>query len=231
MYIASLHSNNETSKTFKLIDKYLKDGEEVDLLILEGFNHSLGASPMSMVTWANNQGRDGFYEGYETAYAIKVASTKKKIFWGAEPDVEFIIEEAKKYGFGCRDVLFYFFVQQVFQNKENGVLEGKSIKDFFNSFLQDHLIYFKTVPELTDFLSWFQIKNKFEFKLEDIDEEVPAPNFRGELYTQRVSSAICIIRDRFICTVIADKMNEQKNVLAIFGGSHWSTQRLSLIHI
>lgn len=103
-YIASLYIDEENSKTFRIVKKYIENNLNC-FLILEGFNFSLGESPNQMIKWAKSQGVDGKYEGFETAYAIKEAIKNNVQFSGSGPEVNFILGEANKQGFNASDVL------------------------------------------------------------------------------------------------------------------------------
>ena len=85
-----------------------------------------------------------------------------------------------------------------------------------------------TPSTLGRFHSWYETGNGRPFKLEEISPEVPAPFENGPLLTQRVSSAVCKSRDRFMLTQIENAMNEHLSTVVIVGGSHWSTQRVAL---
>lgn len=227
IFIASLHSSDEKSATFDIIKKYIEKNE-IDFLILEGFPHSMGETPQKMTDWATPQGKDGFYEGYETAFAIKQAHKHGVPFIGSEPDNEYIIKGSAKSGYDANDIWFYFFIQQVFQYKNNGVLDPNNLEGFYNKFKAENASSFPSALKYHDFLFWYKKKNARDFHCDEIDELTAAPFADGELFIQRVSSCVCMIRDKFMLSVIEEKMNEYRAVLAIFGGSHWSTQKLAL---
>ena len=226
-YLATLHENSESSETFKNI-KHQIENNHIDCIILEGFPFSLGYSPANMSNWAEKQGSHGVYDGFETAYSIKLADINRVKYIGAEPETHHIFEKVLQNGFSSKDIVYYFFVQQVFQNKCNSSLTEDQIESFFQSNISKYKEYLDYLPEYSDFLSWYMENNHETFCFGSLTDSVPAPYQDGNLLTQRISSAVCIARDQFIVSVINDIFNKFSKVVVIFGGSHWSTQKKAL---
>ncbi len=228
-YIAALHSTDENSKTFKLIRKTINE-EQIELVIVEGISNSLGFSPEPVKKWASLQGNNGKYDGFETAFTLKTCVATDIAFIGGEPEKEYIHSELLKQGFITEDYLFYSYTQQIFQAKEASSLESLVIEDYFKEYIQEKIknINLNNVYTFDQFHKWFQ-KNNFEvFSTSQIAPETCAPYQSGKLLTQRVSSAICILRDQFTITVIEKALMKFDNVMIVYGGSHWSTQKVVL---
>ena len=227
-FIASFHSNKIESETFKMIQDTIVN-EKIDLIILEGFKYSDGLSPKGISTWAKNQGKNGHYNGFETAFTIKTALEKGIPFIGGEPDDSYILSEVQKKGFSTNDLIFYYFVQQVFQHTMNETIDNIDVTEIFKKvILGQKNLFTNKAPSFEEFKEWYLLKNKQEFVLSEINEESPAPFYDGKLYTQKVASAVLLARDQFIVTKIADSLKKNKTVLVVYGGSHWSTQSEAL---
>lgn len=109
-----------------------------------------------------------------------------------------------------------FQAQYQFENTNLRFIESKNI--FFK---------FKKLPQFFDFERWYLNKNGRPFLASEITLDVTEPLEKGELFTQRISSALCKIRDQFIINSINDALNKYNSILVIYGGSHWSTQKRS----
>ncbi|MDD0854319.1 hypothetical protein HBN50_14500 [Halobacteriovorax sp. GB3] len=228
-YIATLHSTEEGSETFKLIEETIKKNS-INIVIVEGIPNSRGISPDSFKNWANNQGKEGRYDGFETAFTIKTSVALNISFIGGEPEEIFIYDKLVSQNFKIEDYLFYTFIQQLFQAKEAKTLDTLSLESKFNNFIKQKISQLNINKNFTlnDFYDWYLSNNLASFNIDDIIPETCAPYSSGRLLTQKVSSAICILRDQFIVSVIEKSLNSYNNVLVVYGGSHWSTQRESL---
>lgn len=190
---------------------------------MEGIPFSLGNSPLNIVSWATNQGVNGHYDGFETAYSIKRASERGINFCGGEPESSFLMEKILESGYTQEDYYFYCLTQQVFQ-----AIEGEyfiSLAKSFDNFLEQMNIQ---DLEQEDYLLWFEKYFGKSFSPEIITPDVCAPYATGDLITQKISSQQCIIRDQFILSVIEKELLINDRVLVVYGGSHWSTQKLVL---
>jgi len=231
LYIAALHTSEEDSETFNLIESILNE-DHIDLVIVEGISNDLGETPANIQKWACSQGQNKKYVGFETAFTIKQASSKNIPFIGGEPSELKIIESLKESGFNIFDYIYYTFTQQLFQMKEGGFLGNEPIDKLFNNHLQEKLKYLteNRVPSFNNYIDWYKKHNLADFSVDNLLPEVCAPYVKGELLTQRISSAICIFRDQFTVEVIEKSLSRYNNVLIVYGGSHWSTQKDVLLN-
>ena len=116
IYIASLHTCALDSKTFKMIRNVLEK-ESIDFLIVEGINNSDGILNIKNIKWAQNQEADSFNTGFETAFSIVSAAQKNIPFIGGEPDDLFILSEISFKKYTAKDLVFYYFMQQIISNE------------------------------------------------------------------------------------------------------------------
>ena len=228
-YIATLHSTQEGSETFELVSKTIKE-ERIELVIVEGIPNASSFSPISISNWATQQGEDGKYKGFETAFTIKTCLSSDIPFIGGEPKEEYIYNELLKKDFTTEDYLFYTFTQQVFQAKEANSLEEFIIEDYFKEYIYEKktILSLENTYNFEEFQKWFKLNNFGNFSSSRLKPETCAPYESGKLLTQRVSSAMCILRDQFTITVIEKALIKFDNVMIVYGGSHWSTQKVVL---
>lgn len=229
VYVAALHSTHEGSETFDIIERILR-ANSIDMVIVEGISNSSGFSPESIIKWASEQGKDGKYPGFETAYTIKVSKSLNIPFIGGEPNEKFIFDELLNKGFVEEDYLFYTFTQQIFQAKEAGIFNSLTIQNEFKDHIKHNISKLSLNKQYSfeDYLQWYQLNNFEAFNTDNLIPETCAPYETGKLMTQRISSEICILRDQFTVTVIEEALNKNDNVMIVYGGSHWSTQHKSL---
>jgi len=228
-YVAALHSIDEESETFKLIEQTIKKNS-IDFIIVEGIPNSRGESPLSFIDWAKKQGENGKYQGFETAFTIKTSASLNISFIGGEPKEIYIYNELLNHEFKTEDYIFYTFTQQIFQAKEAKILDTLSIEKEFKDHIDSKvsLLDLDVNYSLSDFHEWFELNNLKEFSIGGLIPETCAPYVSGNLLTQRVSSAICILRDQYTISVIEEAFKENNNVMIVYGGSHWSTQKQSI---
>lgn len=229
IYIASLHANTSSSPTFRMIEDTFKN-DKIDFVILEGFGSSLGISPKDRIEWASQQGAGGAYDGFETAFSIVQANAKRIPFTGGEPDESFVHSQILRAGYTTEDLLFYKFMQQVFQFQESHPSTKVDSLGLFEKFIKikNAALRLEKPPTFIDFKIWYLSKMGQAFDPAKIRPEDVAPYENGKQFSQRVSSEVCKIRDQYILTVIDRALNEHSSLLVICGGSHWSTQKKAL---
>jgi len=228
-YVAALHSYEMDSGTFRAL-RHVFETEDVEFAILEGLNNSDGISPDRIVDWANKQRNEGQYKGFETAFAVTLADQRNVPFTGGEPDDIFVSSQLQSKGFSPTDYVFYGCLQQIYQLQENQKISGADPLSEFDGLMRRKTksLGLAKIPAFSDFATWYFEKNGRPFAFSEIPSEVTAPFENGELFTQRISSAVCGIRDRFVVARVAHAMTQYDSVLVCFGGSHWSTQKRSL---
>lgn len=228
IYIASLHSSTANSPTFKRIEDTLKN-YKIDLMILEGFGYSLGVSPANMTKWASQQGKNGSYVGFETAFSIIQANQKQIPFQGGEPDELAILDRVQNLGYSKDDFAFYQFLQQVFEYQEVDPNYSNKVEELFQVFIKGkEKIIVGPQYTLDSFEKWYLAKTGNKFSPSKIKPEDLAPYENGNVFTQKISSAVCKVRDQFVLTKIDESLKTYDTLLVIFGGSHWSTQKKAL---
>ncbi len=230
IYIASMHSKSRSeSATFEMIENSMKQ-DRPDLIILEGFGSHKGISPADMSNWASQQGEDGVFAGFETAFSIVTANENSIVFVGGEPSEQHIQSEIIRAGYKIEDLIYYQFIQQLFQMSDPESSISLNIESYFAKFIKriNASYSFKFESDFSSFMKWHFSKMAKDFNSLNIQPEDIAPYFDGSLFTQKISAESCRIRDQFILKQIESALNKHDCVMVIYGGSHWSMQKNAL---
>ncbi len=229
VYIAASHSNRIQDPTFVMLARGLKEYPP-RILLLEGFESSKGVSPRDIQEWARNDGRSGLFAGGEAAYAVQLAIKKKIPFRGLEPDETEICKALVALGFSTVEMIHFYFLRQVPQWQRAGTLNFEQIDVTYRDFAAGiaKKIGSPIVPGYGDFTQWYKNKNKEPFNEHNIDSEKSAPLARGRYYTQRMASAIGVVRDRHMIRIIEEELDARSPIFVVLGGSHWFTQKVAL---
>jgi len=81
---------------------------------------------------------------------------------------------------------------------------------------------------LGEFSDWYLKKQGKAFDAATLDDEEPAPIPDGKYFTQRISTVVGLVRDRLIMQRIARLLATDKQLLVVYGGSHFPTLRPAL---
>jgi len=203
---------------------------QIDFVLLEGFDHSLGVSPENMIRWAKDQEATRAYLGFEAAFSIVQASKRNIPFRGGEPEQLQIFSQVLQHGYKPMDLVFYQFLQQVFQHQEADSKEPVQAEDFFQEFKRKQyaVIEWSSSLNFADFKNWYYENMGRSFSPGGIEAEELAPYENGKALTQRLSSSVNRARDQFVLTKIDEAIEHCNSVLVVFGGSHWSMQKKAL---
>jgi hypothetical protein len=214
----------------QLIDDVLAK-RHVRLAIIEGWPAAQGINPPRYARKLQEWNASGFCKGGgEDGYAAFHAVEHGASFLGGEPDERLVVQAVLNQGFTPEDLLGFYFVRQVPQLRREGTLAAKGLEASFRTLidamgkragLEDagaHL-------SLEQFRDWYRKRQGKEFDVATLDDAEPAPVATGTYFTQRLSSVVGLVRDRFIVQVIASHLATDKDVLVVYGGSHFATQR------
>lgn len=217
-------------KTFRLIDDVLAT-HRVRLVVVEGFPAGQGINPPEysrlLPGWA---AADFCKGGGEPAYAAFRAAEHGVSFVGGEPDEHTLVDAALKHGFTPEDLLGFYFVRQLPQFRRDGTLAAKGLDASF-SFLIAAMAERAGLEKagaqfsLDEFRDWYQKKQGKTFDAAALDDEEPAPVPSGKYFTQRISTVVGIVRDRVILQRIASFLASHRDLLVVYGGSHFPTLR------
>ena len=220
-------------KTFRLIDEAFAT-HHVRLAVVEGWPASEGMNPAAFTDSFKKWSAGGFCDGGgESGYAAFHALEHGGSFIGGEPDEQTVVQAVLKEGFTVEDLLGFYFLRQVPQFRREGALETKGLEECFRLLidgmgkkagLEEAGAHFS----LDRFRDWYRNRQGKTFDIATVDREEPAPLSNGKLLTQRLSAIVSLVRDRFVVGVIASHLGTEKDVLVVYGGSHFATQRPAL---
>jgi hypothetical protein len=104
----------------------------------------------------------------------------------------------------------------------NGELDDSRSTSFLKHYCRTFQIEEARCPSLSRIRSWYKSKSGKALNSKITTEE-SAPIFGSKVFTQKVSSAIGIIRDRFTLGLIEAILSKHRNVTVVYGASHYST--------
>jgi hypothetical protein len=228
-YLAANHTSTVGSDTFVLVQK-LFDENKFKAVLLEPFPNSSGESPKWFVDDSKSGKSDKMIEGGESALAAILADEKKIPFFGGEPDHLEIYKFLKSKGRSDEDILSFYVVRQipqwVRQTDKKDDLIRKKVPGFLAHYC--HLFSIRyNCTKLNDVMAWYKRNKNDEELTIDISSEELAPYSDGELLTQKISSEIGQIRDKFTLNVIEKLLEKYKKVAVIYGSGHFVTLRKS----
>lgn len=220
-------------ETFRLVQDVLAN-RRVRLVVVEGWPAERGKDPPEFTRllpeWA---AKDFCKGGGESGYAAFHAARRGVSFMGGEPNELALVEAARREGFTSEDLLGFYFVRQVPQFRRDGTLEAKGLDASFRSLvkvmgeragLEEASAHFS----LDEFREWYRRRQGKTFDVAAMDDEEPAPIPAGKYFTQRVSSVIGVVRDRLILRSLARALTTEKDLLVVYGASHFPTLRPAL---
>jgi hypothetical protein len=229
-YLAAHHDNDPNSQTMQLIDKLFQN-YKFDVLIIEPFPNSKGESPQWYLDLSRKSiGKSLIVEG-ESSYAVIKANDKAIPFFGGEIDHLQLYLQLKIQGYTTEDVIGFYLVRQIpqwiRQKKAPAEMLKKDAPQFLKHYCKDFEVPPTNCPDLAAIKLWYRAKMNKELTPERINDEV-APIYGSTIFTQKISSAVGDIRDRFTLNLIQTYLKKYKRVAVIYGKSHYITLRKSI---
>jgi len=232
-FIAAKHANNINSTTFKIIKKEIKT-KPIDLIIIESIPYETGPSPQYFLDHAKKCHETNFSHCSEAAYTIWLNTKKDQSpFVGGEPTDHAILQYMTKKGFKEHDIAYFYLLRKIPQLKRQGRLKVNYTEQF-KQHIQRIVRRLSLNEELTlsGFLHWYTKHIKKKFLIEDITTHYVAPyNDQKSIFSQKISHAISLYRDKFIVNLIRKKSKKFKSILIVYGGSHHTKQKLALEYL
>jgi len=226
LFVAAEHGCDP--RTFRLIDDVLA-AHHVGVVVVEGYPAAKGVNPQGYSRHLQEWAASGFCRGGgEGAYAASHGRERGASFVGGEPDEKVVAQAVLEQGFTAEDLLGFYFVRQLPQLRREGALESNGLDASFHTLIEameQRAGLEGTAFSLDRFRDWYQRKQGKPFDAATLDDEEPAPIGSGRYFTQRISSVVGIVRDRFIVQRISALLASDKDLLVVYGGSHFVTQR------
>jgi hypothetical protein len=227
VYVAAVHSNDPTGKTFTLV-RTAFEKTKPQFVVLEGFEESMGSSPAALVAHsAKVAGTPGDAEPY---LSVRLAQATGVPFIGGEPEDSDILAEVRTKGMTARDMFATYVLRQIEQWVRETKLASHTdpkldalIRDYAKPFARDAKI---PVTEISDiatadaFKAWYKATNGVAFdtgyKPQDAWPITPESNRP----TNRLIVFIPDARDKHILGVINRSLETKPVVLVVYGASH-----------
>lgn len=223
VYVAARHEATRSNPTMALIRRAF-DEDKPEFLVIEGVPN--GAEGGFLAYARRNCGADACPAG-EPAFAALLAEEAKIPFAGGEPRDEQVIPAMAKLGYDRRDLFNFYFVRRIPQYRREGRL-GEPLAALHADYLKSYPLFHGDGFTYEGFEAWYRERNGKKFALAAFDDDEVAPKGKGAYYTQRLSAAINLVRNRFAVQLLAEKLNAHRAVLIVYGGSHFLMERRAL---
>jgi hypothetical protein len=225
-YLAAQHETNLKTPTLRLVEKLYQ--HDFKALIVEAFQRSEGQSPSWALRDAINGLKKDFIKGGEPALSIIRANSRKIPFFGGEPDHHELYSALKARGYSDLDVVGFYVIRQIPQwireNQNKSQLLERNVPGFVKMFCPKFPI--SPCPSLYEIRSWYKLRMDKELTA-DISSDEISPAADGKLFTQKISTAVGDVRDRFTLRLIEEMLNRYHQVAIVYGSGHFTTLKKS----
>lgn len=230
LYLASNHVTDPKSETFRLIE-YAFAKKSFRLIIVEGFETSLGQSPVEIKNAILSGNTKDFYPNGEPSYAVELAVRNGIPFIGGEPNDKQIFLSVKSGGYSVEDLIGFNFVRRIPQlRRQRKVIDMATLESEFKWYSKAKAKDFG-VEDLTfnfeAFKKWYSSKQGKNLSLESGEKGETAP-MDGPYFTQKLSKIITTARDENIVNTITTMLSTHQKVLIIYGSSHYRIEHKAL---
>lgn len=235
VFVAAQHENQNDSSTFKVIWAAYATFK-FDTVIAEGFPASWGPNPARIIDGVSKvkPTASGFVEGGETVPAVLGAQQQGATLVGGEADDLDTKSRILAAGYSAKDLLGFYVLRNIPQWIEEHELDNAADSRLAVKVVaaiarrrQQLDLPADVLPSYAEWAKWYQelnhkpIGNSFQI------EEV-GPLADGPFGTNKIAYGVSKVRDAYLHELIIDRLNADKNVLVIFGGSHLLIQRPAL---
>lgn len=213
-YIATNHTIDKKSKTFKLIKKLINN--KIDLVIIEGLPFKYGINP-----------QDINYGPSEIQHALSLSLKHKVNFSGVEPTDNQIYKNLLKLKFSKNDIILW----ECLRMYKIYYRDGFSKEDFYNEcnvlipFVSKNIKNIKKIKnEQFNFDNYYEKTFNIKFNYGKTDLEISSPNIKGNI-TNKISHHNSLFRDAEIMQNTYKLINRgYKNIVIIYGQNHLYAQ-------
>lgn len=226
-YVGALHESSRRSGTMALIRRVFD--ERPRFLVIEGVDNAMSEDDkLRYLAYAKRSCDERACPAGEPAFAALSADERHIPFAGGEPSDDRIAADLAKLGFSARDLFAFFFLRQLPQDRVEGRLEEKRLPELYRETFRNHPILKPADFPYEAFKLWYREKNGKPFDLAGFDVDELAPVSAGRFFTQRISAAIDVTRNRFVVRLLAEKLDAHRRVAIVYGASHFLMEQAAL---
>lgn len=234
IFVGAAHTEAMDSLTFKMINEAYA-AFDIDSAIIEGSPQSRGPNADKLLKWAASQAqREGSQEGGETVPTVRGAFAEGAVVWGGEPDDVQVRDALAARGVSSEDVLGFYTLRSVPQwLREQKITSPddprtRVLIDAELARNRERLGLPATIlPSYAAWAEWYERTNGKPFGA-TFELEEAGPLADGRYGSNKIAAAISNVRDAFLLTAIADRLNAGESVLVVFGESHLMILRPAL---
>lgn len=223
VYVAARHEATGSNPTMSLIRRAFKD-DKPDYLVIEGVTNG---EERGFVEFARRSCGETSCPAGEPAFAALLAEEAKIPFAGGEPGDDKVLSAVEKLGYGRRDLFNFFFARRIPQYRREGRF-GAEPSVLYAEYLKASPLFRDDDFSYEDFLAWYRERNGKEFEPAAFEEDEVAPKGKGALFTQRLSAAVNLVRNRFTVRLLGELLGRHRKVVIVYGGSHFLMERRAL---
>jgi hypothetical protein len=235
VFVAAKHANTNDSLTFRLIRSAFEHFS-FDIVIAEGFATARGPNPASIYRYVAQNGAraDGFVEGGELVPAALGAKAEKATLWGGEPHDLEVKAGLTLRGIPGEDVLGFYVLRNIPQwigERKLRSAGDPALRGLVEKALSQNREKLQLGPGLLasfdEWSAWYQAKNGKPIDASFVTEEV-GPLADGQFGTNKIASAVSLVRDAYLHQLIVRHLAKGESVLVVFGASHLMIHRPAL---
>lgn len=220
-YLGAKHENSLHSPTLELVDKTFQN-EKINAVIIEPYPYSKGESWAWFLDYVKTNRHDDFLPLGEAALSALLANERGIPFFGGEPTDEDILKQITSEGYSPSELVISYLIRQIPQWRREGEFDKQKYEVLASSYLTATCrdLNMNPCPTLRDAEQWYTKMNG-KTLTQDVDSQESAPIADSQLGTQRISSAITLIRDKFTLKIIEKVLAKYEHVLVVYGHSHF----------
>lgn len=226
IFAAVQHENAVNSPTFRLIDQSFRLWP-VRSVIVEGTPSALGSNPPELVAIASRSRPDPALDpDGETGPAVRNALKIGAQLYGGEPSDLAVRDLVRRAGVADLDLIGYYVLRVIPQWTRDGSIarpDDPRLEQLVHKQLRRSRAELglpaDLMPDFRSFADWYQRTNG-KLLSAGVDQEESGPLADGPWPTNRIGAAVSRARDAHLVAQIADRLNKDRSVLVVFGGSH-----------
>jgi hypothetical protein len=226
IFVAAQHENAVNSATFRLIDRAFTLWP-IRSVIVEGSSTALGPDPPELMAIATRSHPNPALDpDGETGPAVRNAIKLGARVYGGEADDLAVRDFARRAAIADVDLLGYYVLRVIPQWMRDGSIAGPQDPKL-NRLVDKQIarsaaelgIPPSVMPEFGDFASWYERTNGKPLSA-GVNQEEAGPLVDGSWPTNRIGAALSRARDAHLLKQIAVRLENDRSVLVVFGGSH-----------
>ena len=194
-----------------------------DFIITQNCPSHYGTNPQNLIDLAHLAAKKDFVRHEEYLYAIHLASMMDVPFMGGEGKHDEILNKLLGlHDITERDYLNFLVLRMMISAKRENDPKLHNLAEFVKD-KKAALHAFKASQKISyeDFQRWFKEKMHFHFDIRELDDQMIKPVQSKTHFIQNFSNHVAMVRDKHTLRVLRDVLTHRRQVVMIYGGSHF----------